>query len=72
MMKFSIWMNNNPQNLENMKSANIYHYETYTAAKDNANLYYIGKPNATSIQTDTSRREISIFSRFHLLAVFSW
>lgn len=55
-----------------MKGANIYHFESYTAAKDNANMYYIGKPNATSIQTDTTKREISIFSRFHLLAVFSW
>lgn len=55
-----------------MKPAPVYHFETYTSAKDNANLYYIGKPNATSITTDTTKREISIFSRFHLLAVFSW
>lgn len=53
-------------------SAKIYHFDSYTAAKDSANLYYINKPIATEIVTDTARKQIIILSRFRQLAVFNW
>lgn len=55
-----------------MKATPVYHFETYTSAKDSANMFYIQKPNATSIATDTTAKTITVLSRFHALAVFAW
>lgn len=55
-----------------MKPVTIYHFETYTSAKDSANLFYINKPTATEIVTDMARKTITILTRFKPLAVFAW
>lgn len=55
-----------------MKREKIYHFETYTAAKDAANLYYISSPAATSITDDRESKELQVLTRLHPVAVFRW
>ena len=56
-----------------MKRPAIYHCKGLTEATDKANLYYIASPTARRIETDTTAKEIRIFSKSPApLAVFRY
>ena len=53
-----------------MKTKIVYRCTSYTDATDKANLYYISRNNANKIERDNASRQIKVFGKKGLMAVF--